>query len=1698
MPVRIRPTDLTNQRVKSILIYGAVRTLLVAILIVACWPVGLSAQTSGPLRIYVLRSGDEGSDQAVLQALTERGHKVSLGVRVSQLDVAPVQLSDFHAVVALGAAEDVSNAIINMLSGYLRNSGGLVVDGPLMYRLRYGPDTTLRLPATWCNYFYHSGGRTNYSRTESADPVIHNGTAPSFDVKVSTVSGMSEQCLAAAGGARVLFTSKTTDERTARPAVLTSEPGPKSRAVAFSVALRMLELDSLDFRRTFVNSVEWAAALSTPTTPPDEARKPQPRRIYILRTGDDASDQAMVRALTERGHQVSLGVRASQLDSAAVRLSDYHAVVATGASADLPSSVIKTLATYVDTSGGLLTDGPLMYRLRYGPEETLRLPAKWCNYYFHRSGATTLERIDPPDPVVLDGIPPSFNFGLSTVAGMNEQCLSTAADGKLLLYSRTAGEDVPRPGVLSRDVGPRSRTMSFSTAIRARELRDASFRRLFANAVDWVAAKSEPTDPPLSSSTSDKLRVYVLRSGDAPSDTAVSDALRERGHDVSLGVQANELTAVQPLSDFDAVVALGSQNVNSGVVSALRRYIGGGGRLVVDGVMLYHLRYDPATDLQLAANWCNYYFHRSGTTTYDRIDPSHPVLHNGVAPGFELALSTVSGMHEQCLTPLPGGKVIFYSRTADEDTARPGVMVNDIAPNSRTVVFSAAIRQRELRSPDFRRLFVNAVEWAAGKIQPPPALRPSPEQLRFVFSSSAVAPRTQNLQITPTTLTPATFAVTTATASGGDWLSAVPAAATTPANITVRVSPTFLGPGTYSGEVVLTSGSAVVRVPVTTTVDGTAPCVYSISPGTASFGSAGGAGRIGIAAPPGCAWSVTSAVPWISITSPVSGAGPGTASFTATANPGVDARSSSFTVAGQMFTVFQAGTSLSFGLDADSLQLTLREGASAETRIVSILSTASAPFTATASGGAWLSVTPASGTAPGSVAISVNPAEIPAGTYRGSVSVRIPTATPSERSVPVVLTVAPAGDSRLTLETTSLTISSVEGGIPQTVNVKVSNSGRSPVPFTVATHAPWLTVTPVNGSVSGATTASLTITADPRGLKAGSYTDHVAIASAGGDRTALDVLLTVSATRNSILLSQSGLTYTAVAQGGRVPPQAFGVLNIGEGVMDWTAEASTLSGGSWLSLSTGRGSSSADLLNVSMVEAGINAANLRPGEYHGRITITSPTAGNSPQIVSVILQVLPPGSDPGPIVRPTGLIFITPAGSGSGPASQEVTVSNLTSDTRNFNSSRLTTDNASWFTHTPVQAAVSPTQPTRIAVQPATTGLSAGVRRGVLTLLFSDGAVQNVNILSIVAPQASAAAKDSRQAASCPSPRLVLTHTALRQAFVVTAGQGVPIEVKVADTCGNLLTPRSGASASVSANFSNGDARLPLVHTGGGLWSGTWRPVRASDRVVLTVTAFNVEGTSVQAEQIDISGAVRDTSRTPIVTAGGLMHGASFVTGVPLAPGTLITIRGTNLADSNASSDQLPLPRELNGVEVLLGNRSLPLLFVSKDQANVQVPYDVPANTRHQISVRRGEDLSVPESIAVTEAMPGIFTKNQSGTGQGVIARKDAGYVLAEPGTPAAVGETVVLYCTGMGAVLPSVEAGSAASAEPPARVPAAVDVSIGGRSAEILFAGLTAGRVGVYEIHAKVPEGIEASDTVNVTITVAGQTSPSVTMAVK
>src|SRR5207249_572027 len=116
------------------------------------------------------------------------------------------------------------------------------------------------------------------------------------------------------------------------------------------------------------------------------------------------------------------------------------------------------------------------------------------------------------------------------------------------------------------------------------------------------------------------------------------------------------------------------------------------------------------------------------------------------------------------------------------------------------------------------------------------------------------------------------------------------------------------------------------------------------------------------------------------------------------------------------------------------------------------------------------------------------------------------------------------------------------------------------------------------------------------------------------------------------------------------------VANDGEGLMSFSVRPSVLSGEGWLSVTQDSGATDAEGA-VADVSVRVDPSGLAPGLYSGQIRVDAPRAANSPQFVSVYLNLLAAGSNPGPAVQPATLQFIGVAG-GPNPGSQTALVYN--------------------------------------------------------------------------------------------------------------------------------------------------------------------------------------------------------------------------------------------------------------------------------------------------------------------------------------------------------------------------------------------------------------------------------------------------------
>jgi uncharacterized protein (TIGR03437 family) len=216
----------------------------------------------------------------------------------------------------------------------------------------------------------------------------------------------------------------------------------------------------------------------------------------------------------------------------------------------------------------------------------------------------------------------------------------------------------------------------------------------------------------------------------------------------------------------------------------------------------------------------------------------------------------------------------------------------------------------------------------------------------------------------------------------------------------------------------------------------------------------------------------------------------------------------------------------------------------------------------------------------------------------------------------------------------------------------------------------------------------------------------------------------------------------------------------------------------------------------------------------------------------------------------------------------------------------------------------------------------------------------------------------------------------------------------------------------------------------------------------------------------------------PSVTAGNIVSAATSVAG-PVAPNSWVTVYGTNLGvttrswtDSDFTNGGMPF--SLDGVSVVLNAFGAPRVayvgYVSPTQVNFLLPTDTNATTV-QVQIKNPAGITPQMPLTVQANALQLFTAD----GKYVSGAHANGDVLGKVGTPAAPGETVVLYCTGGGPTNPPLIPGQMPTeALSIATLP---QVMIGGTPATVVSATVVPGNPGLYQLKVQVPPGAANGD---------------------
>ncbi len=214
----------------------------------------------------------------------------------------------------------------------------------------------------------------------------------------------------------------------------------------------------------------------------------------------------------------------------------------------------------------------------------------------------------------------------------------------------------------------------------------------------------------------------------------------------------------------------------------------------------------------------------------------------------------------------------------------------------------------------------------------------------------------------------------------------------------------------------------------------------------------------------------------------------------------------------------------------------------------------------------------------------------------------------------------------------------------------------------------------------------------------------------------------------------------------------------------------------------------------------------------------------------------------------------------------------------------------------------------------------------------------------------------------------------------------------------------------------------------------------------------------------------------PQVSSAGIVNGANLLS-QRLAPGSIITIFGSQLSTQTEQATSFPIPTTLGGTEVAINGELAPLLFVSPNQINAIVPVGSLAG-RGGLIVRTGFGQNRWTPFEVTTAAPEIFMLDER---HAIAVNQDGSLNTAE--NPAAQGSILSVYFTGQGATSPPVANGQRAPYGPFSLVSSNASVSIGGQQADTTYLGLAPGYAGLAQANIIVPQGLTGELPVGITI---------------
>ena len=185
------------------------------------------------------------------------------------------------------------------------------------------------------------------------------------------------------------------------------------------------------------------------------------------------------------------------------------------------------------------------------------------------------------------------------------------------------------------------------------------------------------------------------------------------------------------------------------------------------------------------------------------------------------------------------------------------------------------------------------------------------------------------------------------------------------------------------------------------------------------------------------------------------------------------------------------------------------------------------------------------------------------------------------------------------------------GPNPEEQILSICNSGLGTLNWEIVEDCNWLAVEPNNGSSTGETN-DVILTIGVTGLEEGTYYCNFAIVDPCAYNSPQTVPVTLYVGEPLIELSYNEFEFSAPVEGPNPDPQVLAISNSGGGTLTWEITYDC----NWLTVEPNSGSSTGEANEVTL---SVDTTGLTESYYHCELTVSDPSAENSPQTVEVTL-----------------------------------------------------------------------------------------------------------------------------------------------------------------------------------------------------------------------------------------------------------------------------------------------------------------------------------------------------------------------------------------------------------------------------------------------------------------------------------------------